>query len=493
MVNVRCEALISARRPQEALELLQSQLPNHRDAAFIWQLLCRCFLILERYPEAESAGRQALALDPENTAVMINLGLAVLYQGRQDEAADLARRAVDLEPGDPENHYWLGAMHLNARSAGKADWAAALQSARTALELNPEEATYYWLAASASGRLGAREEAARYLSEGLAVDPENRALLMLGTRIAGGDGVVGGETEVLRSLLARDPMDSQAHLLLRGQAYARLRRLAVLPWLQAVCFCFLAPLVPAAAVGGAVPVALLLAFLFAWRSRRRYRRLRTELPANYLDDLMRSGRLTRLGRRLTGAGMLTVSAGTLGAAVAGTGEPLQWALAITAAGFLPAAAGYQLLLAGEERDGQPAGSSYQRPQTRHSNATVILAGCLLSLLTLVHAGRLIFAGASLLILGIMLAAAVAGIAGRGLVGAVSWRSIGLAAAALGLTLALIAGGTQLLLHGGQPQPPVSEPDRGPDPIPVPTFSYSPAPFPEMTIPAIPEITLPAAP
>ena len=486
MLNLRFEALLAARRPAEALQLLQSQLPNHRDGPFIWELLCRGFLAAERYPEAEAAGRQALVLEPENTGVLINLGLSLLYQaGRQNEAVDPARRAVELTPDDPDCHYWLGVMHLNARPAGKPGWTAARDAARTALELNPDKADYYWLAASACGRLGMREDAARYLSDGLAVDPGHRALLMLGTQLTGGDGVVGDEAEVLRSLLAQDPMDGQAHLLLRGQAYARLRRLAILPWLQVVFFCFLAPFVPAAAVGGAVPVALLLAVLVIWRSRRGYRRLRNDLPGGYLEDLQRSGRLTGLSRRLTGAAILVISAGTLGAAVAGTGAPLQWALVLTVTGLLPAAAGYQLLLAGEERDGQPAGSRYRRPDTRRSNATLILMGCIFSLLALTHLDRLVFAGASLLSLAVMLAASVLGVMGRRVISTVSWRSLGFASAALLAIVALAVSGTQLLQHGGQPQPPASEPGRVPVRIPGPTFSFSP--------PQIPTVTLPAAP
>lgn len=495
MVNLRFEALLSARRPGEALQLLQSQLPGHRDAPFIWHLFCRVFLILERYPEAESAGRQALAMGPEDTGVLTNLSLAVLYQGRHEEAVDLALRTVELAPDDPESHYWLGVMHLNTPSGGKPEWAAARDAARTAMELNPDNADYYWLAASASGRMGAREDAARYLSGGLAVDPGNRALLMLGTRLTGGQDVVGGEAEVLRSLLAQDPMDSQAHLLLRAQAYARLRRLAILPWLQVVFFCFLAPFVPAAAVGGAVPVALFLAFVFAWRSRRRYRVLRQELPGDYLEDLQRTGPLTRLSRRLTLAGMLAVSAGTLGAAVAGTGEPLQWFLVFTVAGLLPAAAGYQLLLAGEERDGQPAGVRYQRPDTRRSNATLIVAGCLLSLLTLVHADRLVFAGASLLSLALMLAAALAGMLGRRLITGMTLRSAVFVAAALILIAVLGTNGTYLLRSGGLPEPPeppepspVQEPPR----IPTPTFG-NPTPFPAVTLPPMPEVSFPPVP
>ena len=493
MVSLRFEALLAARRPADALELVQSQLSHHRDALFIWELLCRGFLVLERYPEAEAAGRQALLLDPESSNALINLGLALLYQGQQEEAVDLALRTVELAPDDPESHYWLGVMHLNTPSGGKPEWAAARGAALTALELNPDQADYYWLAASASGRMGAREDAARYLSDGLAVDPGNRSLLMLGTRLAGGQEVVGGEAEVLRSLLAQDPMDSQAHLLLRAQAYARLRRLAILPWLQVVFFCFLVPFVPAAAVGGAVPVALLLAFVFAWRSRRRYRKLREELPGDYIQDLQRTGPLTRLSRRLTLAGMLAVSAGTLGAAVAGAGEPLRWFLVLTVAGLLPAAAGYQLLLAGEERDGQPAGVRYQRPDTRRSNATIILAGCLLSLLTLVHGGRLVFAGASLLSLALMLAAALLGMLGRRLLTAVSLSTVVFFAAGLLAVAVLGSNGTYLLRSGGLPQPPEPQPVQEPARIPVPTFGGDPKPFPAVTLPPMPEVSFPPVP
>ena len=520
LVELRFEALLAANRVDDALELVRTQLPHHPDSAWIWFLLCRACLTARKWPDAEDAARRAVALDPANDASWVNLGLALFYQGKQVEAVDAAARAVELYPEEAQNHYWLGYIYAFQAGAGDVAWSKALDAAATALSLDAEVGDFHWLAAQASEALRKREDAARYLAQGLAVDPDNRRLLVLGTSMSRGEAVVGNEMEVLRSLLSRDPMDHRLQWQLRGQAFARLRRLALRPWLQVVTFCFAAAFVPAAADGGTVPVAVVLAFLFAWRSRRYYRRLRGELPEGYLQELVQQSRLAGTGLRLVVAGMLAVTAGTLFAAIAGTGDPLRWALAATAAATGPAVIGYQLLLTAEGWDGQPAGSRYERPASRKSSTGLVLLGCLVSLLALVHLDRLAYAGASLVALALMAGAILLGglIRSAVLPGAAvpsTWRGrAALLAALLGravrsspkyvcavvaIVAALALGGSLLLVRGGTPEPLPPSPDA-PErdagvPVPQPDFTFSPVPQPDFTpapIP-LPQITLPPVP
>lgn len=512
MVRARFNTLIAARRPEEALQLVRGQLPHHRDSVFIWALLCHGYLSTEKYPEAEEAGRQALALAPQDSSVRINLGLALFHQGKQADAVECAAQAVELRPEEAEGHFWLGHILLNGNADGKKGREAALSSARTALELDRETGDYYWLAARASSQLGNYDAARTYLADGLGAEPGHRALLKLGTQLSGGQAVVGDEVGVVRSLLAEDPMDADAHRLLRGQVFAGLRLPTLLPWLQAAAFCFLAPFVPAAGDGGAIPVAVALAVLFGWVGRRHYRRLDSRLPAGYLKEQVDDTPLAKAGLILGAAALLAVTAGTVWSGAAGSGDQLRWALACTAAAVLPAIVGRQFLLAGEERGGQRAGGGrYRRPDSSDSTALLWILGCLLTVLALLHWNRWVYAGAALLAFGLLLLVVLLGVTVRffanepspdgmraGLRTIPGWERGFLAGCAAGFLIvggALSLSGMHLLQQGPTPQPLDSSPaapEPSGEPVPQPSDfrppdSNSLPPLPVFTMQPLPTI------
>ncbi len=80
------------------------------------------------YDKAEEAYRAALALDPRNTAALINLGAVLTKTGRLGEGEAVLRRAIALEPNRAEGHANLGYLLLDrgARELG----VAALRKAR---------------------------------------------------------------------------------------------------------------------------------------------------------------------------------------------------------------------------------------------------------------------------------------------------------------------------------------------------------------------------
>lgn len=493
MVQVRFETLLAARRPAEAVQLVRAQLPHHRESAFIWGLLSRGYLSTEQYSDAEEAGRQALALAPENCSYLTNLGLALFHQGKQAEAVECAAQAVQLAPDEAEGHFWLGHILHFGNADGRKGQEAALSSARTALELNRDSGDNYWLAARASSQLGNYDDARTYLAEGLGTEPGHRALLKLGAQLSGGQLVVGDGVGVVRSLLAEDPMDTDAHRLLRGQVFAGLRLLTLFPWLQVAAFCFLAPFVPAAGDGGAIPVAVALAVIFGWVGRRHYRRLQSRLPEGHLKEQVNDTPLAKAALVLAAAAMLAVTAGTVWSGAAGSGDQLRWALACTAAAVLPGIAGRQLLLAGEERSGRPAGGGrYQRPDSSGATAMPWLLGCLLTVLALLHWNRWVFAGAALLALGLLLLAILLGVTVRFFANEPSpdgiragVRSIpgrgrrilaGYAAGFLLVGGALSLSGMHLLQQGSTPEPLDSlpaAPEPSGQPVPQPSDFWRP--------------------
>ena len=66
-----------------------------------------CLAMLERFAEAEVLARQAIDIEPGRHNAHKNLGLALMGQGRLQEAAESFRRARDLNPGDGRAAYYL--------------------------------------------------------------------------------------------------------------------------------------------------------------------------------------------------------------------------------------------------------------------------------------------------------------------------------------------------------------------------------------------------
>ena len=63
--------------------------------------LAICLMELGELPESGRRLRQALALEPENTKVISNLGIVSLKAGNREEALGFFRTVLELEPGDP--------------------------------------------------------------------------------------------------------------------------------------------------------------------------------------------------------------------------------------------------------------------------------------------------------------------------------------------------------------------------------------------------------
>lgn len=70
---------------------------------------------------AEAAFRQSLALRPESASARFNVGLAVLGQGRREEALRLFASAIDADPNHAPSHLQLGLLQ---QAAGNLDGAA---------------------------------------------------------------------------------------------------------------------------------------------------------------------------------------------------------------------------------------------------------------------------------------------------------------------------------------------------------------------------------
>jgi predicted TPR repeat methyltransferase len=105
---------------QQALDLLQrNQLPQakalYRQICETrqsdwesWHMLSAVHGMLGELAESEACSRKVIALQPTFAGAHVNLGNALMAQGKHDQAAASYRRALELAPNDPQTHNNLG-------------------------------------------------------------------------------------------------------------------------------------------------------------------------------------------------------------------------------------------------------------------------------------------------------------------------------------------------------------------------------------------------
>jgi hypothetical protein len=85
-----------------------------------------------KFPDAEKALKELLALEPKNAMAHFNLGVVLTHQDRRAKAREQFNAVIDLQPKNPRPYVMLGVL---AAKEGKVDEAAA--AAKKALEYDP--------------------------------------------------------------------------------------------------------------------------------------------------------------------------------------------------------------------------------------------------------------------------------------------------------------------------------------------------------------------
>ncbi len=162
----------------------------------------------QQFPEAETKYRTALRLDPNFVPALVNLADLDRTLGKDEEGAELLKRAIAIEPDNAGVRYALGLSLVRKR-----DYAGALDLLRRAHELVPENARYAYVYAVALNSTGAAGEAMALLEQTHRQHPADRDVLMALVSFARGKGDFGAALRYARELLTRDPGNEQLRAL----------------------------------------------------------------------------------------------------------------------------------------------------------------------------------------------------------------------------------------------------------------------------------------
>jgi predicted O-linked N-acetylglucosamine transferase (SPINDLY family)/predicted SAM-dependent methyltransferase len=156
--------------------------------------------------EARAALEQILARHPGHAGALCQLGHLAAVERRFDAAVDLFRRACEASPADPEPHYGLGVMHLNAGRYREAN--AAFQSG---LAVEPDSLRMLKGLAASLVALGRVNEAMPLLQDAARRDPMDAETQARIARVYVDKGRVADALSALRRAHALAPGDAATH------------------------------------------------------------------------------------------------------------------------------------------------------------------------------------------------------------------------------------------------------------------------------------------
>jgi len=124
----------------------------------------------KRAPQGIEELERAIALDPNLAAAHANLGQAMIWTGRANEAETHVREALRLSPRDPQTPGWY--VFVGASKAFLGNDEQALPWLRQSIEANPKMAVSHLYLAASLANLGRLDEARDETKAGLAIDPK---------------------------------------------------------------------------------------------------------------------------------------------------------------------------------------------------------------------------------------------------------------------------------------------------------------------------------
>ncbi|MBN1877604.1 MAG: tetratricopeptide repeat protein [Anaerolineae bacterium] len=191
--------------------LLQLAETDTQDAE-VQFLLGVTYFNLNEFDQARAAFSRSMELDPERAAaVHHNLGALAYQQGDMEGALSEFQQALEIDPGDADTHYQLGATYLvMAFPAGALTPDAEMLSKsvsefETSLELSPGEVEALVGLGNVYLLQNQVDKAIESLEAALEVDPEMREALFALGRAYATAGEVDLAKETLQRFLDTDP------------------------------------------------------------------------------------------------------------------------------------------------------------------------------------------------------------------------------------------------------------------------------------------------
>lgn len=132
-------AMLRSGRIQEAVPYLESMARTEPDNVAVLYNLGIAYSELSRYDEAVAQLKRAVQLNPGHVHAWTGLGVALMRMGKRDEALEPTQKAVDLDPTDGYGQRNLGAILMGLGRTKEA--LPHLRAARQALPHDPQ-ATY---------------------------------------------------------------------------------------------------------------------------------------------------------------------------------------------------------------------------------------------------------------------------------------------------------------------------------------------------------------
>jgi Flp pilus assembly protein TadD len=159
-------------------------------------------------PEAENEYRTALRLDPNFVPALVNFADLERARGRDEEGAELLKKAMAIEPDNADVQYALGLYLVRKR-----DYPAALDLLRRAHQRVPDNARYAYVYAVALNSSGASGEAMELLEETQRLHPADRDVLRALVSFARDKGDFSKALRYARELVTLSPGDAQLRSL----------------------------------------------------------------------------------------------------------------------------------------------------------------------------------------------------------------------------------------------------------------------------------------
>jgi tetratricopeptide (TPR) repeat protein len=163
----------------------------------------------QRYAEAASEFRKAVAIKPESVTARVNLGAALTQTGDLKGAAQQFEEALRIEPGKANAHYNLAVI-----LAGQNKHELAIAHLRSALAVEPNDTNARFLLAQQLNRSGNRDEALTEYASVVQSNPANESALLEHVKLLYRKGQFKEALDGLEKSHAQYPQRGQTVVLL---------------------------------------------------------------------------------------------------------------------------------------------------------------------------------------------------------------------------------------------------------------------------------------